>query len=124
VRIDEPACPFCASTFPESLHDASAPLTPAARLSRAALYAVGVGALSLSAAQGCGGKVAGGSDGGSGQTTNTAPPYGGFPVEDASTQDAAVVQPDADAGIDASLSNCCVPYGLPPPPPDASSDDQ
>lgn len=110
VRISEPRCPFCAAPLASAFQNLTARPTPAVRLSRAALYALGVGALSASAAA-CGGAVSGsGSEKDSGASdagaddapTGVDSAYGGFP-------------PDA---------NFAVPYGLSPPPPDAGPTDE
>ncbi|MDP9152410.1 MAG: hypothetical protein M3O36_20995 [Myxococcota bacterium] len=56
VRVDEDACPFCGAALPSSFRDTTLPPTPSARLSRAALYALRVSALSVTTAA-CGGSV-------------------------------------------------------------------
>jgi hypothetical protein len=55
VRVNEPACPFCRVELPSSFRAVQAPLSPAKRLSRAALYALRVGTLSATAVA-CGGQ--------------------------------------------------------------------
>jgi hypothetical protein len=56
IRIDEPACPFCRAPLPSSFREVTAPPRPATRLSRAALYALRVGTLSVSTVA-CGGSL-------------------------------------------------------------------
>jgi hypothetical protein len=137
IRITEVRCPFCRAEVPASLQVPSA-LPPAARLSRAALYALRAGALSMTTVA-CGGN-----------DFTVAPPYGGSFVSDAGPGDAeaspdaasvgdvtvvalygAFFSPDAslhetgagasgDAGpTDASDDHPFIapPYGIPPPPP-------
>src|ERR1700677_1330933 len=41
VRVSEPTCPFCGRDLDEAFRSAPSPRAPAARLSRAALFAVG-----------------------------------------------------------------------------------
>ena len=135
VRVDERACPFCGVELPAAFAESPAAPSPTVRLSRAALYAVGVGALSLTAAQACGGTVAGGKgDAGSGsdastQDGNVAVPYGLPPpvdagsLHDATPSDAsaetaagdAATSDAADAGTDVGIAP---PYGGVPPDPE------
>lgn len=56
VRLDEPSCPFCRAQLPSSFRETTAPPRPAPRLSRAALYALRVGTLSISTVA-CGGSL-------------------------------------------------------------------
>lgn len=79
VRVSELRCPFCGSDVPSSFREQEAP-APIARLSRAALYALRAGALSMTAAA-CGGAVAKGEGGGSNSSATVAPPYGGVPAD-------------------------------------------
>ncbi len=58
VRLDEPSCPFCRAPLPSSFRETTAPPRSATRLSRAALYALGVGTLSMSSVA-CGGSRSG-----------------------------------------------------------------
>jgi len=143
IRVDEVACPFCHAETPQAVRDAAPPVLPSVRLSRAALYAVGVGSISLSAA--CGGDVAktgagGGTDAGrdglaldsssvdTGHSQPPPPPYGAPPPPrdsgmgtdtalqlDATSKPDATTQPDATEVPDVSPPP--PPYGLPPPPP-------
>ena len=50
IRVSEEACPFCGSTLEESFRAAPPPQAPGARLTRAALFALGTGAVALSPA--------------------------------------------------------------------------
>jgi hypothetical protein len=71
VRITDSACPFCHAELSASFREAVAPARPAARLSRAVLYALGVGTISVTSAA-CGGRVGaegGEKDGGLGDAT-------------------------------------------------------
>jgi hypothetical protein len=93
VRVDEDACPFCCADLPSWFRNTALPAAPAARLSRAALHALRVSALSVTTAA-CGG-------------TTVMPPYGqppapidsGLGEEDAGTTEAA--QPDVNGPSDA-----------------------
>lgn len=53
VRVNEATCPFCASVVPNALRRAEPRRAPAERLSRAALYAFGVGTLTVATAGAC-----------------------------------------------------------------------
>jgi hypothetical protein len=50
VRVSEVACPFCGVSLDASFAAAPAPIPPSVRLSRAALFAYGTGALVLGSA--------------------------------------------------------------------------
>ena len=104
VRTDERRCPFCEAALPPSLRSTPAVETPAVRLSRAALYAVGVGALSLSSAQGCG--------------STAMPPYGAPPPPvdsgtgsggDAATEDTGTAGPPDGSSEAASFPDAASP---------------
>ena len=102
VRSTESACPFCASARVPSL--AAAPRSPAKRLSRAALFALGASAAAVAACSGSvtPGPATGDSGALDGNTPDgeqqTIPPYG---------------IPPMDAGNDGPVA---VPaYGAPPP---------
>lgn len=124
VRTDEGRCPFCAAALPESFRGTPVVEAPSMRLSRAALYAVGVGALSLSAAQGCGSVPAYGAppsdaglredaaarDTGTGGREDGASEAASFP--DASSPDASSQDGAPDAVIDVGGAPL---YGAPPP---------
>jgi hypothetical protein len=94
VRVNEITCPFCRVALASSLRETSAPPLPSVRLSRAALYAMRAGAISVTAVA-CGGAVT--TSGGS---------------EDSGQADVARGEPDA---------NFAVPYGLAPLPDGGSS---
>jgi len=137
VRAAEPRCPFCGHDLSETARAFVARQAPTQRLSRAALYAFGVGTLTVATA--CGGTVAGaekgdkggeagvvddsgtgaGDDAGVGQpvygapfdAAGIAPPYGISPPFDAGEEDDAGEPEDAAEPYD---SGTAVPYGLPP----------
>ncbi len=139
-RADEAACPFCSG---HPLSDLGpTPIAPSVRLSRAALYALGVGTISLSAA--CGGDVAkGGTDSGRGlgmdsSSTDSSPGDSSSPSDSSSPMDTGNVAvpygvPAFDSGIFDSGTNTdateprdatpppfdgpAPPYGQPPRPP-------
>ncbi|MGO9837609.1 MAG: hypothetical protein ACLP1X_25755 [Polyangiaceae bacterium] len=97
VRVSEPSCPFCRAELPSSFQKRTMPLPPAVRLSRAALYALGVGTLSATTAA-CGGGQAAGAPG-------NASPDGSAPSPDGSM----------DGGQDdAPFLMGAAPYGLAP----------
>jgi hypothetical protein len=50
VRVSEATCPFCATGLPEAARSTQPRRAPTERLSRAALYAFGVGGLAVAAA--------------------------------------------------------------------------
>jgi hypothetical protein len=82
IRVTEERCPFCGSDMPSSLREQETP-APVGRLSRAALYALRAGALSMTAAA-CGGAVAGGPGRENSSSASFAPSYGSMAVVDAS----------------------------------------
>jgi hypothetical protein len=119
VRIDEPTCPFCRAALPAAFA-APAAVRAAGRLNRAALAALRMGAIGVTAAA-CGGTV-GGTSADSGSDARNSQP--GTVVDGSDGND-----DDAPSGIDAA-------YGAPgfgilygafafdaslPPEPDASS---
>jgi hypothetical protein len=123
LRVNEPTCPFCRAELPPSFREQTAPPPPAMRLSRAALYALRVGALSVTAAA-CGGAVATGgeqdsgalpADGSAQDDAQFVAPYGGFAPPDAEMS--AVGVDSAYGGFFATL------YGQMPPLPDAAPTD-
>ena len=81
VRSTEDACPFCAASITRG---AVRPVPRVgARLSRAALYALGASAAALAA---CGGNSTSSSDAGANGDAQIGPMYGGPPVEAGSDQ--------------------------------------
>jgi hypothetical protein len=108
VRVGEAACPFCKTSLEEASRAFTARLPPAQRLSRAALYAFGVGSLTVAAA--CGGSVAGGTGekdaGDEASMVGQDAAYGGSPP------DGSVGQPVYGAPFDATVAP---PYGIAPP---------
>ncbi|HLK38388.1 MAG TPA: hypothetical protein VKU41_16610 [Polyangiaceae bacterium] len=70
VRLSETACPFCKAGLPSAFRERPAPSPPVRRLGRAALYALRMGAVSVTAVAACGGAVtAAGGDGGEGDSS-------------------------------------------------------
>ena len=84
VRVSEAACPFCGGALSDAFRARPAPRSPTARLSRSALYALGMGTVTLAAA--CSSSS---SPGGTGDAE--------APVADAGNGEAGVATP-ADAG--------------------------
>jgi hypothetical protein len=87
MHTSDAACPFCGTDLSEAVRESLALRAGGtrARLGRAALYALGVGTLSVTS--GCGGVQTGGqADAGSGDAAedeaNFAPPYGQPPPFD------------------------------------------
>ncbi len=72
VRASEAVCPFCRSELPQALRESLPRRPPPARLTRAALFAIGTGAATIATA--CGGNV---ESGGTSQ-----PAYGGSQMVD------------------------------------------
>ncbi|HEY2512996.1 MAG TPA: hypothetical protein VGI39_19145 [Polyangiaceae bacterium] len=139
VRATELACPFCDAALSDAFRATPAPVPPAVRLARAALVALGAGAVVATAA--CGGATSVGgpnsTEDGGGDSASSPPDEGGVvavygapPVRDAGQDSGVGIAPpygiapppppeDAeapphDAGTDAII---VVPYGLPPVPP-------
>jgi hypothetical protein len=119
ARVSEDACPFCGERFAESFRAGPRPQPPTGRLTRAALFALGTGALGF--ASGCGtsgsplyGGVGGGSDieEDGGNVTDAAAE--GSPVADATGAN-ATMDGSSDAPVTESVDggNFTVPYGLP-----------
>ncbi|MGO9837318.1 MAG: RING finger protein [Polyangiaceae bacterium] len=136
LRVDEPACPFCRVELPSWFRELKAPAPPATRLSRAALYALRVGALSTTVA--CGGTIGTGSSekdsGASDAVTIGEAAYGGSPPEGGGQGDADMVGAaygtfigayggpfatddggieDAPTGLDAAYGGVFVPDAAP-----------
>ncbi len=109
VRASEEACPFCAAVLPQALPASALPRSPGARLSRAALYALGAAAAAVAA---CGGQ----------SDTGVVPAYGA-PAVDSGQDDSSAVPlygaPAVDAGEDAPVLLDAA-YGGPPQ--DAAAD--
>jgi hypothetical protein len=146
LRVNEATCPFCHAELPSWFRELRAPPPPATRLSRAALYALRVGALSVTTVA-CGGAIGTGTsekDSGSSDATSIGDAaYGGPPLDasppDASEdngQDGAQLMGALYGGFTASYGgfipadgsfvsdgNVAVPYGLPPTEPDAGPTD-
>jgi len=119
VRVSEPSCPFCHEALPSSFRELVAPPPPATRLSRAALYALGVGTLSAATAA-CGGAVraSGATDSGQGDGTSVGS------GEDSGQDDGSSgVGVPIYGGFAAPDANVAVPYGLPAMEPDAAATD-
>ena len=135
VRSSEPKCPFCSASLTAAVAGAVQRAAPKMRLGRAATFAFGAAALTVSAAA-CGDDDAPGTDsgtpadlGGDVDLGNIAPMYGlpadlGMPVDGATEVDLGGVgplyglpPPDAGAAQDAGpdLGGVGVLYGLPPP---------
>ena len=89
VRVSEAACPFCGAALSDAFRARPAPRSPAARLSRSALYALGMGTVTLAAAcsssSSPGGTddaeapIADAANGGSPETGVATPSYGASP---------------------------------------------
>jgi hypothetical protein len=130
VRVTETACPFCRETFQVSFGESAPRRAPMVRLRRAALYALGVGTLTMSTA--CSkttSSVDAGGDTDAGQSSAGPAPqdaamdslqvvalYGMPPLPEDAAVDAAQPSPPAqDAGADASPLRS-PHYGGPPTP--------
>ncbi len=124
ARAFEDACPFCAAALPVARAAAPAPRVPAARLSRAAMFALGATAAAVAA---CGGysstAIYGAPAVDAGEDAPLPTPLYGGPPSDAGHDapilvDAAYGGPPKDAGSDADASPEGGPaplYGAPPP---------
>ena len=137
VRSTELACPFCDAALSDAFRATPAPVAPAVRLARAALVALGAGAVVATTACGAGTAVGGpySTDDGGGDSASSPdeggvePVYGAPPIRDAGHDTGMVIAPpygisppppptDAEAPHDAGTDAVViVPYGLPPPPP-------
>jgi hypothetical protein len=97
ARVSETACPFCGARLGEAFGTLAAPRKPAARLSRAALFAMGAGGLVVA----CGG------------STTLQPPYGTQAIDcDAESVACGTAGMGSDAGPDVTTT----------PMPDASAE--
>jgi hypothetical protein len=98
VRVDDAACPFCASPLGEAFRRSTRSRAPATRLSRAALYALGVTVTA------CGGAEAPtAKDGGEGTDSALRDSSGGV-------TDTGIT---LDTGSYVDTGNYAVPYGVP-----------
>jgi hypothetical protein len=75
VRVSESACPFCGAALPDSFGAGDAPRKPA-RLTRAALYALGATSLTIAATASAGCGTSGGGSGDSGSDQMAVAAYG------------------------------------------------
>ena len=129
VRASEEACPFCAAALPERPAPAPLPRTPAVRLSRAAMFALGATAAAVAACSSSGPVYggpadSGGAPGDSGRQDAPVPQpiYGGPPVDSGGDgpflADAAYGGPLKDAASDADGGDAeggpAPAYGAPP----------
>jgi hypothetical protein len=128
VRVDEDACPFRRAALPSWFRERTLPPTPAARLSRAALHALRVGALSVTTAA-CGtsgAPVVQPPDGGpfppgdSGSSADGAQPVDSGQAVDSGPSDAGALpdvadssQPDATDAATLPDHLIAPPYGIP-----------
>jgi hypothetical protein len=118
VRVDDAACPFCASPLGEAFRRSTRSRAPATRLSRAALYALGLGTVTVTA---CGGAEAPtAKDGGEGTDSALRDSSGGVTdtgiTLDTGSYDSGQ-STDAGSSSDATSQPDIVispPYGQPP----------
>ncbi len=121
-----------------SLRETLALRPPRVRMGRAALYALSMGTVSLTAA--CGGVAVGGSDAGessesgamsesgspetgNGFDANCCPPYGHVPFDASPPEEQPGETAEGGTGDDGPAEGAIFPpYGLPPPPPDSGSE--
>jgi hypothetical protein len=99
VRMTEQACPFCASSLPETFAATPAPRAPTKRLNRGALYAFASTSITVAAA--C--------------SSASTPAYGGAFPDDAALDATDAADDQADVGAVAL-------YGAPAEPVDATDD--
>jgi hypothetical protein len=112
VRIDEPACPFCGAGLPAAFAAPPA-VRSAARLNRAALAALRMGAIGVTAAA-CGGTVTGGTSADSGPDAQSSPP--GMVVDGSEGSDGeqpGTLLDGSDVIDDAAPSGIDAAYGAP-----------
>lgn len=106
VRAFERRCPHCTSALPETFASRSSARVPNGRLSRAALFAFGLGSATAAVAAvstACGGETE--------ETPIENAAYGGPPVD---MVDAAYGGPPADGATDSSPPMLDAAYGGPP----------
>jgi len=119
VRASEAVCPFCASAVPDAMRASTPRRPPTERLSRAAMYAFGVGGLAVAAAC-CSSSTKTPDDSGAGHDAEvydalSAAHYGGTPLYGAPGQplpdagDQGDATGAADAGIDSPMGQAA--YG-------------
>jgi hypothetical protein len=118
ARVSEAACPFCGAALDSSFRAAPAPVRPAARLSRAALFALATGTAVLTPVLA--------TDCSNGADENVVPFYGAAALLDGGEQDSALGSPDvhvgsADAG-DSSLADAGSDAGADGGSPDGATD--
>jgi hypothetical protein len=106
--VSEGACPFCRATFDATFTADPVPVPPALRLSRAALFALGAGALA-------GVPACGGATSGTPIPTNDA----GFDAGSILVDGGTGIPLYGAAPLDGSL--IAPPYGITPPPEDAGN---
>jgi hypothetical protein len=106
VRLDEPSCPFCRAQLPSSFRQMKEPARPATRLSRAAVYALRVGTLSVSTVA-CGGSLGtSGNEADGAQVGPASDAAYGVPPMEASAEDDA---------LDMNIGSSSGAYGAPFP---------
>jgi hypothetical protein len=91
VRVSEADCPFCGAALSDEFRAAPRPRGPAARLSRAALFAFGSGTLAVA--------------GGCSSSSDTPVPLYGSPIMVDAGADGERVAPDATVVPDASTAD-------------------
>jgi hypothetical protein len=107
VRVSEAACPFCGTGVSEATRGTEKRRAPTARLSRAALYAFGVGTVAVAAACSSsgttnpGGDDSGASDGQTQDEFRGQPAYGIAIMPDGGEGDVNTIHPAYGIAIDA-----------------------
>jgi hypothetical protein len=136
ARVSETTCPFCGTRFEKAFRTFTSPQTPAARLSRAALFAVGAGGIVAA----CGGSAQPAygavppasvdcdaepaaceptgsvSDAGPDVATTPLPEASSFEIPEAAASDAADAGVTTDAAEEPCVATSCPLYGLGPLP--------
>ena len=109
VRASEPTCPFCATALPDSARTAPRRRGPSERLSRAALYAVGIGGIAVAAA--CSStSTTMGDDGGTTPDSESHDDFRPLPAYGIAVPDAGIDRDAADHG-DAGSGDAGEPDG-------------
>lgn len=98
VRVSEERCPHCAVALSNEFRSVPVAKAPSSRLSRAALYALGVGAIGTTV--GC---------------TTAAPAYGGPPVDRFQADAGEQAAQDAQSTRATIVDSPRAAYGAPPP---------